>query len=218
VVTAVRIRVLLADDHAVVREGYRALLQSQADIQVVAEAQDGDEAYRCYREFAPDVVVVDLSMQGRGGLDAMARIRQFDPKARLLVFTMHLNASFAMQAFRAGATGYVTKTSPAQMLAQAVRDVFAGRHAISPDVNRELALQCLDPERTALQQLTPREFEILRMRMSLRSVDEIADALHISPKTVSNVYYQVKAKLGVESDIELVHIALRAGLLEPLTP
>ncbi len=212
------IRVLLADDHAVVREGYRALLQSQPDIQVVAEAVDGDEAYALYRQHGPDVAVVDLSMHGRGGLEAMARIRQADPHARLLVFTMHLNASFALQAFRAGATGYVTKTSPAGMLVQAVRDVFAGRPAISPDISRELALQSLDPDGSAIRQLTPREFEIVRMRMALQSIEQIANALHVSPKTVSNTWYQAKAKLGVESDIEMVHVALRAGLIEPLTP
>jgi two-component system, NarL family, invasion response regulator UvrY len=214
--TSPQIRVLLADDHAVVREGYRSLLQGQADLCVVAEAQDGDGAYRLFRKFTPDVVVMDLSMQGAGGLEAMARIRQVSPTTGMLVFTMHLNATFAVQAFRAGASGYVTKSSPPQMLIQAVRDVFAGRPAVSPDIAAELAYERAGSEQSPLQQLSPREFEVLRLRMDLHSIDEISHSLHISPKTVANLYYQLKAKLGAPSDIELVHIALRAGLVRPL--
>ena len=214
--TPAQIRVLLADDHAVVREGYRSLLQGQADMCVVAEAQDGDQAYRLFRRLEPDVVVMDLAMQGCGGLQAIARIRQVSPKANLLVFTMHLNATFAVQAFRAGASGYVTKSSPPQMLIQAVRDVFSGRPALSPDIAAELACERAGSERSVLQELSPREFEILRLRMDLRSIEDIAASLHISPKTVANVYYQLKAKLGASSDIELVHMALRAGLVKPL--
>lgn len=215
--TSARIRVLLADDHAVVREGYRSLLQGQADICVVAEAQNGDEAYLLFRKLAPDVVVMDLSMQGGSGLETMARIRQVSPKVGMLVFTMHLNATFAVQAFRAGASGFVTKSSPPQMLIQAVRDVFAGRPALSPDIATELACERAGLERSTLEQLSPREFEILRLRMDLHSIDEISESLHVSPKTVANLYYQLKAKLGASSDIELVHIALRAGLVRPLS-
>jgi two-component system invasion response regulator UvrY len=215
--TSLQIRVLLADDHAVVRQGYRSLLQGQADMNVVAEAQDGDGAYRLFRAFMPDVVVMDLSMQTSGGLEAMARIRQVSPKTGMLVFTMHLNATFAVQAFRAGACGYVTKSSPPQMLIQAVRDVFAGRPALSPDIAAELAYERAGSEPSLLQQLSPREFEVLRLRMDLHSIDEISESLHISPKTVANLYYQLKAKLGAPSDIELVHLALRAGLVKPLT-
>ena len=216
--SAVPIRVLLADDHAVVREGYRSLLQSQSDIVVVAEAQSGDEAYQLYRRHTPDVVVLDLSMHGGGGLEAISRIRQVAPQARTLVFTMHLNTAFAMQAFRAGASGYVTKSSPPQMLVQAVRDVRDGKPALSPDIAQELARERSMAGGSPLEQLTPREFEILRMRMDLQSVDDISESLHLSPKTVANVYYQLKAKLGVSSDIELVHLALRAGLVRPLAP
>jgi DNA-binding NarL/FixJ family response regulator len=216
--TPAQIRVLLADDHAVVREGYRSLLQGQTDMCVVAEAQEGDEAYRLARRLRPDVVIMDLAMRGCGGLEAMARIRQVLPGSAMLVFTMHLNAAFAVQAFRAGASGYVTKSSPPQMLIQAVRDVYAGRPAVSPDIAAELAYERAGPERSLLEQLSPREFEVLRLRMDLQSIDEVSESLHISPKTVANIYYQLKAKLGAASDIELVHIALRAGLVKPLNP
>jgi two-component system, NarL family, invasion response regulator UvrY len=130
---------------------------------------------------------------------------------------MHLSATFAVQAFRAGAGGYVTKSSPPQMLVQAVRDVFAGRPALSPNIAGELARERATSGGSALEQLTPREFEILRLRMDLRSIDEISESLHVSPKTVANTYYQLKAKLGAGSDIELMHLALRAGLVRPLT-
>ena len=212
------LRVLLVDDHAVVREGYRSLLQGQADIQVVAEAQTSDEAYAKYQAMSPDVVVVDLSLQGSGGLQVIGRIRQFDPGARLLVFTMHLSTMFAVQAFRAGATGYVTKSSPPQMLVQAVRDVRAGRTAISPDIASALARERTSSEGSQLDRVSPREFEILRMRLQLLSIEQISESLHLSPKTVANLYYQAKAKLGVQSDIELVLLALRTGLVRPLLP
>jgi DNA-binding NarL/FixJ family response regulator len=212
------LRVLLVDDHAIVREGYRSLLQGQDDIQVVAEAQTSDEAYAKFQALLPDVVVVDLSLQGSGGLEVISRIRQFDPAARLLVFTMHLNTIFAVQAFRAGATGYVTKSSPPQMLVQAVRDARAGRAAISPDIASALARERTSPEASQLDRLSPREFEILRLRLQLMSMEQIAESLHVSAKTVGNLYYQTKAKLGVQSDIELVLLAIRAGLVRPLLP
>jgi DNA-binding NarL/FixJ family response regulator len=205
--------ILLVDDHAVVREGYRAVLQKQPGLRVVAEAADGVEAYRLFKEVKPDLVIMDLAMPGIGGVEAIRRIRQWDRGARLLVFTMHQNAAFAVQAIRAGARGYVTKTSPPETLVQAVMDVLADRIAISPDIDHELALSRLGGETVAADVLTPREFEVLRMLLAERTSDEIADALHLSPKTVANLHCLIKDKLGVGSDIELVRLALRQGIL-----
>jgi DNA-binding NarL/FixJ family response regulator len=126
---------------------------------------------------------------------------------------MHQNAAFAVQAIRAGARGYVTKTSPPETLVQAVMDVLADRIAISPDIDHELALSRLGGETVAADVLTPREFEVLRMLLAERTSDEIADALHLSPKTVANLHCLIKDKLGVGSDIELVRLALRQGIL-----
>lgn len=205
--------VMLVDDHAVVREGYRSVLSKQPHLRVVAEAGDGEGAYRLYKSTQPDIVVMDVSMQGIGGIETIRRIRQWDSSARILVFTMHQNAAFAVQAIRAGARGYVTKTSPPQALVQAVFDVLDGRIALSPDIDHELALSRLSETVTAADILTAREFEVLRLLLTERTTGEIAEMLHISPKTVANLRHLIKAKLGVSSDIELVRLALRQGLL-----
>ncbi len=206
--------ILLVDDHAVVREGYRSVLQKQSGLQVVAEAADGVEAYRLFKQVRPDLVIMDLAMPGIGGIEAIRRIRQLDRSARILVFTMHQNAAFAVQAIRAGARGYVTKTSPPETLVNAAMNVLAGRIALSPDINHELALSRLSEAAVAADVLTPREFEVLRMLLDERTTQEIANSLHLSPKTVANLHSMIKDKLGVGSDIELVRLALRQGILE----
>ena len=206
---------MLVDDHAIVREGYRAVLQKQPGLEVIAEAADGAEAYRRFQETRPDLLIMDLAMPGVGGIEAIRRIRQWDPTARVLVFTMHQNAAFAMQAVRAGARGYVTKTSSPEALVRAVFDVLDNKIALSPDIEHELALSRLDQEIVAADVLTPREFEVLRLLLAERSTDDIAALLNISPKTVANLHYLIKTKLGVSSDIELVRLALRQGIAEP---
>ena len=176
-----RSKIMLVDDHAIVREGYRSILQKQPGLRIVAEAEDGAEAYRLFKETEPDLVILDLTMPGIGGIEAIRRIRQRDPAARILVFTMHQNAAFAVQAIRAGARGYVTKTSPPEGLVRAVFDVLAGRIALSPDIDHELALSRLADGTAAAELLTAREFEVLRMMLAERTSEEIADTLHISP-------------------------------------
>jgi two-component system invasion response regulator UvrY len=205
--------IMLVDDHAVVREGYRSVLQKQPGLRVVAEAADGADAYRLFKEARPDLVIMDLAMPGIGGIEAIRRIRQWDRNARILVFTMHQNAAFAVQAIRAGARGYVTKTSPPEALVKAAMEVLAGRIALSPDIDHELALNRLTGETAAAEVLTPREFEVLQMLLAERTTEEIAGSLHISPKTVANLHSLIKDKLGVGSDIELVRLALRQGIL-----
>ncbi len=206
--------ILLVDDHAIVREGYRSVLQKQPGLQVIAEAAEGAEAYRLFRQTQPDLVIMDLTMSGIGGIEAIRRIRQLDPNARILVFTMHQNAAFAVQAIRAGARGFVTKTSPPEALVRAIFDVFAGRIALSPDIDHELALSRLGHERIAAEDLTAREFEVLRLLLAEKTTAEIADTLNISPRTVANHHSLIKSKLGVSSDIELVRLALRQRILE----
>ena len=172
--------IMLVDDHAVVREGYRSVLQKQPGLRVVAEAADGAEAYRLFKETRPDLVIMDLTMPGVGGIEAIRHIRQWDRSARILVFTMHQNAAFALQAIRAGARGYVTKTSPPEALLRAVFEVLHGRIALSPDIDHELALSRLGEETLAADLLTAREFEVLRMLLAERTTEEIADLLPIS--------------------------------------
>jgi two-component system, NarL family, invasion response regulator UvrY len=205
--------IMLVDDHAVVREGYRSVLHKQPGLRVIAEAADGAEAYLLYKKTQPSLVIMDLTLPGAGGIEAIRHIRQWDPAARILVFTMHQNAAFAVQAIRAGARGYVTKTSPPDALVRAVHDVFAGRIALSPDIDHELALHRLAGAPDAASLLTAREFEVLRLLLVEKTTEDIAELLCLSPKTVANMRYLIKCKLGVGSDIELVLLALRQGLL-----
>lgn len=212
------IRVLLVDDHAVVREGYRTLLSKHDGLVVVGEAGDAASAYQCYKDIKPDVVIMDISMPGRGGIDAIGHIRRWDPDARILMFTMHSGAAYALQAFRAGAKGYVTKSSSPDLLVSAVRDVAQGRVAICPEISEVLALDRLQDQNAGLEGLSPREFEILRMLLDAKSTDDIASALNVSRKTVANYHYAIKSKLGLTSDIELLYFGLRQGLIGPVSP
>jgi len=210
------ISILLVDDHAIVREGYRALLAKQPHLRVIAEAEDGLQAYQRFKEYSPDVVITDLSLPGMSGLELIARIKQRANHARILVFSMHQNPSFAVQASRAGALGYVSKSSPPDVLLRAIGEVYQGRHTLSADIAQALALEKLGTERLALETLTVREFEILRLLVEARTVDEIAQTLNISPKTVSNCHYLIKRKLGVANDIELTRLAIRFNVINLL--
>ena len=206
-------RLVLVDDHAIVREGYRRLLESRPDLLIVGEAATARDALDQYKALAPDVLVLDLGLPDMGGVELIRRLLQRDAGARILVFTMHREPLFATQALRAGALGYVTKSSPPEVLVNAVYQVAARRQVISPDIAPELALALIDRQREPLAELAPREFEILRLLLDGCSADEIGTRLSISAKTVQNCHYQIKSKLGVRSDIELTRLALRMGLI-----
>jgi two-component system invasion response regulator UvrY len=206
------IRLLLADDHAIVRAGYRHLLERQDRYVVVAEAETADETYALFRRHSPDLVIIDLSMPGVSGLEAIHRILTADASARVLVFSMHVSPDFAVAALRAGALGYVTKSSPPDVLLRAIAAVLLGRQVLSPDIAQALALARLSDRRRPLEELTPREFDVLCMLVAPTSVHDIATRLHLSVKTVQNLHYQIKAKLDVGTDIELTRLALSWGL------
>lgn len=207
-----RIRVMIVDDHVVVREGYRRLLEKQSDIEVVAEAEDAASAYTGYRSSKPDVVIMDISMPGRGGIDGIRQIRQLDPEARVLVFSMHATASYAVQAIRAGARGYITKSSASELLVGAVRDVSRNKLTLCPEISEVLATSRLEDDARVLDQLSPREFEVLRMIIDAKSTEQIAAAFNLTPKTVANYHYAIKSKLNVTSDIDLVYFCMRHGV------
>jgi DNA-binding NarL/FixJ family response regulator len=183
---------------------------------VVAEAESADEAYALFRKHRPDVVITDLAMPGSSGLEAIQRILRAEASARVLVFSMHVSPDFAMAALRAGALGYVTKSSPPDVLLRAIAEVLKGDRALSPDIAQALALSRLTERRRPLEDLTPREFDVLFMLISPASVQEIAQRLHLSVKTVQNFHYQIKNKLGVSSDIELTRLAISWGLDQSL--
>ncbi len=208
------IELLLVDDHAVVREGYRRLLERRPDLHVAGEAADADSALHCLRQTPIDLVVLDLSLPGMGGIELTRRILQRFPEIKILVFSMHRDTMHASQALRAGALGYVTKSSPPEVLIQAIYKVARGDKVLSPDIAPEMALSLLEGKTDPGADLSPREFEILRLLVSGHDVDEIAGLLAISPKTVQNTHYQIKSKLGVRSDFELARLAMKMRLGE----
>lgn len=208
------IRLLLVDDHAIVREGYRRLLERRADLKIVGEAATAAEGYQLFRDLTPDIAVLDLSLPDMGGIELIKRLLQRAPEARILAFSMHQDPLFATQALRAGALGYVTKSCAPEVLIRAVYQVAARQRFLSPDIAPELALALLDRSDDPCRDLTPREFEVMRLVLAGKSAEETGASLHISPKTAQNIHYQLKAKLGVKSDIELVRLAMRLKLVE----
>jgi two-component system, NarL family, invasion response regulator UvrY len=210
------VQLLLVDDHAIVREGYRSLLSKQTGLKVIAVASDSAEAYRLYQQHHPDLVITDLSMPDASGIVLIKRIKQYDPAARILVFSMHQNPAFAAQAIRAGALGYVSKSSEPGILLRAIDQVLTRSVALSPDIAQALALEKLGRDHQTLAELTTREFEILRLLVEGKDHEQIADILHISPKTVCNSHYLIKSKLGVESDIQLTRLAIKLNVLDLL--
>jgi two-component system invasion response regulator UvrY len=209
------IKVLLVDDHAVVREGYRRLLENDAQIRVIGEAADAADAYRCFRELTPDVVVMDIALPGASGLEAMRRMLANRPKARVLVFSMYEDAIYVKQALREGACGYLTKASAPEALITAVHRVAGGDRYVSEDVARHASASGF-PAIDAAQgvgALSAREFEVLQLLVRGLSVNEIAAHLCVNQKTVANQQSSIKQKLGVENSAQLVLAALKAGLL-----
>ncbi|MFG5409542.1 response regulator [Piscinibacter sakaiensis] len=206
------IRILLADDHAVVRAGYRRLLDAEPGLTVVGEAASGAEAYAQVVAEPPDVVVLDLNLGDGSGLEVLRRMLAREPALKVLVFSMYDSAAHATQALRAGATGYLTKSSEPGAMIEAVREVAAGRQVIAPDVAQAIAREVVDDDRV-FSRLTPREFEVVRMLVRGDTTQRIAEQMHLSPKTVFNYLSLIRQKLGVDSDFKLLHLAMRHGLM-----
>ena len=209
------IKVLLADDHEVVRAGYRRLLESTADIEVVAEASDGEAAYQLYYQFHPSVVVMDLTMPGSGGLDASRRILARDNSARILVFSVHENEIFLNRALDLGILGYISKRSASRVMIEAVRCVAGGEPFIGQEMIPFLVKRKDSAESGLIAGLSPREFEVFRLRAEGKSVNAIAELLNVSPKTVGHHNTRLKQKLGASNSAELTRLAIRLGLLTP---
>lgn len=205
------IDVLLVDDHAVVREGYRRLLESAGQIRVSGEAGDGEEAYRLFAARHFDVVVMDITLPGVSGLEIMRRMLARDARARVLIFSMHEEAVFPARALKFGAMGYATKSSAPEVLVQAVRDIAQGRIYLADGITRALA-QCPVPE-DIRDCLTEREFEILRLLAAGRALAEISELLHLSSKTVANYQTSIREKLGADNAFQLMRMALVHGLV-----
>lgn len=207
-----RIRVMLLDDHAVVRHGYRQWIDGEPDMQVVAEAATSAQACEGLRHHEVDIAVVDLSLKNDSGMEAIRRMRERRPQLKILVFTMHEQLSFALQVLRLGAMGYVTKDGDPQALLDALRQIAAGRRVFSAEVAQASLVASdvggLDP----FAQLTPREFDVLRLATAGRDHAAIARDLHLSEKTVYNTMSLVRQKLDERNDFRLMRLAADHGL------
>lgn len=208
------IRVLLVDDHAVVRTGFRLLLESSANVGVAGEADSGEAAYQRYLELDPDVVVMDIAMPGMGGIEALRRIRSHHPQARVLALSAHDDPVHARRALREGAFGFLSKRSAPEALIEAITSVAAGRRYIDPGVAQRLALTDVDATGPA-ERLSEREFEVFIRLARGESVQRIAEDLRLAPSTIGTHLYNIKQKLGVSNQAELTLLAIRHGVIEP---
>jgi two-component system invasion response regulator UvrY len=209
------IRVLLVDDHAVVRTGFRLLLQSQTDMSVIAEAESGEVACQRYAELHPDVVVMDLAMPGMGGLEALKRILARDPQARVLTLSAQDDPMHARRALREGALGFLSKRTAPETLLEAVSSIAAGQRYIDKELAQKLALGDLEGgAKSLVDRLSEREFDVFIRLARGTSVQRIAEDLNLSPSTVGTHLYNVKQKLGVANQSELTLIAIREHLIE----
>lgn len=209
-----KIRILLVDDHAVVRAGYSTLLQHTANIEVIAEADNGQSALREFIDKKPDIVIMDLSLPGIGGLEAIRRIIARDPEAKILVFSMHEDTVFVEQALQAGARGYITKSSAPEVLVEAVRKIASGDIFLDAEIAQRLAFQKTRGRNTPFESLSTREFEIFCLLAEGLNVNDISNRLSLSYKTVANYSTQIKNKLDVNTVAELARIAIRHGVVK----
>lgn len=209
------VSVLLVDDHAVVREGYARLLERHGDIEVIGEAGDAATAHSLFCCLDPHIVVMDISLPGTSGIEAMRRMLLYRPEARVLVFSMHEDVIFVRRALQAGAFGYVTKASAPNVLVQAIHTIASGKRYLSPEIAQKLALRDFATDKDAVGSLSAREFEVLRLLTQGQSIREIAQSLGLNAKTVANHQSVIKQKLGAESAIQLLTRAGQLGLVTP---
>ncbi len=203
------VSVLLVDDHSVVRAGFRYLLE-RVDGFVVIESDSAEAAYRTYREKKPDVVVIDMSMPGIGGLEGIRRLRASDDASRIIVLSMYNDPSFVTRAMEMGALGYLSKNCGPEELAKAIAAVMRGERYFSSDI----ALEAADTGGTELSSLSTREFQVFRMLADGASVKDIADTLSLSPKTVNNHRSNIMEKLQLHSAVEMTRLAVREGIID----
>jgi DNA-binding NarL/FixJ family response regulator len=207
------IRLIIADDHSIVREGMKRLIDAQPDLSVIAEAADGHAVLECLRTVDADVLILDLSMPGRNGIDLIKQIKDTWPTLPILILTMHEEHQYALRSIRAGAKGYLTKDAAGVQLVEAIRRLHAGRMFISNEVAELIAMQAVQPDWPASHTtLSNREFEVFNLLVAGRSVSEIGQLLHISVKTVSTHKTHVIEKMRAQSVADLVRYAIEHQL------
>jgi two-component system, NarL family, invasion response regulator UvrY len=206
---------MIADDHAMLRQGLRTLLE-QANHQVTTDALNGEEACLLVEKHHPELLILDLDMPGIGGLETLKRILHRKPQMRVLVFSMHDDCIYATRAIQAGARGYVTKTEPPEVVLEAVQKILRGGRFINNELAQNLSMYHLESQENPIQKLSPREFEVFRRIAQGEALAAIAKGMHIGYKTVANIQTSVRQKLGVETTGQLVHIAVRFGIIKGL--
>lgn len=207
-------KVLLVDDHELVRAGFRRLLEDGEQFTVVAESGSGEEAVKDFSQYHPDVVVMDISMPGIGGVGAIERIVAREPNARILVLSVHEDSVFTTRAMQAGALGFMPKRSAPEEMLKAVEIVASGKTCIAPELAQQIAMQKLTGSENPLDVLSQREFEVFRLLAEGETVNEIAEILNLSPKTVGTHHTNIKQKLNVTNSAELARLAIRSGVLD----
>ncbi len=208
-------KVLLVDDHSVVRMGFKMLIDSEQDMHVIAEAESGEAGIKSYKEYNPDITIMDITMPGIGGLEAIERILAHDKNAKILVLSAHEDSVHPKRALNAGALGYLTKRSAAEELIKAIRSVQKGTKYLESSIAQQMALTQLSGENNPVEVLSDREFEVFIALAKGKSTNEIAETICLSPRTVGTHLYNIKQKLNANNSAEIALIAIRCGLLEP---
>ena len=209
------IQIIVVDDHDLVRMGLVRLLGDADGIEVIKEGASGEDAIRLAKEHEPDVIMMDVRMPGIGGIEATRKIHRQFPDIRIIAVTACGDDPFPARLLQAGAAGYLTKGASSEEMVLAVRTVVAGQKYLAPNVAQKLALQNVGAGGSPFSELSDREMQIATMICSCKKVQEISDKLCLSPKTVNTYRYRIFDKLSISSDVELTHLAIRHGILEP---
>ena len=210
-----QIKILLVDDHAVVRMGFKMLIEAEDDIIVIGEAESGEVAIKLFQELKPDIIVIDITMPGIGGLEAIDRIIAKDKNTKILVLSAHEDSVHPKRVLNAGAIGYLTKRSAAEELIKAIKSIHQGKRYLDPNIAQQMAITQLSGETNPVEILSDREFEVFIALAKGKSTNEIADTLCLSPRTVGTHLYNIKQKLNANNSAEIALIAIRCGLIDP---
>jgi len=210
-----QIKILLVDDHAVVRMGFKMLIEAEDDITVIGEAESGEGAIKLFQELKPDIIVMDITMPGIGGIEAIDRIMTKDKNTKILVLSAHEDSVHPKRVLNAGAMGYLTKRSAAEELIKAIKSIHQGKRYLEPSIAQQMAITQLSGETNPVEILSDREFEVFIALAKGKSTNDIADTLCLSPRTVGTHLYNIKQKLNANNSAEIALIAIRCGLINP---
>jgi len=210
-----QIKILLVDDHAVVRMGFKMLIEAEDDITVIGEAESGEVAIKLFQELKPDIIVMDITMPGIGGIEAIDRIMAKDKNTKILVLSAHEDSVHPKRVLNAGAMGYLTKRSAAEELIKAIKSIHQGKRYLEPSIAQQMAITQLSGETNPVEILSDREFEVFIALAKGKSTNDIADTLCLSPRTVGTHLYNIKQKLNANNSAEIALIAIRSGLIDP---